>query len=174
MPRSAAVICGVAAMEKHIALPLRKLTKRVTGSGKKPKTPPRPSTPKMAEQEEDFSSLPLPDRFQHKVPIMPQAPKLPRANGLIIFRSRYGKYEKQPMKMLRSNSRLHLTNRTRPSDHSYKNLVCGRELLQTRTLPHSRMVLRHYVPSSNLVVAKGAQGVLSVDIEEEVDSDIEL
>jgi len=91
MPRSTAVIRGVAAMEKHLALPLRKLTRRVTGSGKEPKTPPEPPTPKMAEQEEDFSSLPLPDRFQHKVLTMPEALTLPRTNGLILFRSRYGK-----------------------------------------------------------------------------------
>ena len=72
------MIRGVAAMEKHITLPLRKLTKRVTGSGKEPKTPPKPPNSKMAEQEEDFSSLPLPDRFQHKVLIGLQAPQLPR------------------------------------------------------------------------------------------------
>jgi hypothetical protein len=67
------MIRGLAAMEKRISLPLRKLTKRVTGSGKEPKAPPKSPNPKMAEQEEDFSSLPLPDRFQHKVLTPPQS-----------------------------------------------------------------------------------------------------
>jgi hypothetical protein len=67
MPRLSSVDHGLVAMEKHISLPLRRLTKRVTGSGKEPKTTSKAPNPKMAEQEEDFSSLPLPDRFQHKV-----------------------------------------------------------------------------------------------------------
>jgi hypothetical protein len=79
------MIQGLAAMEKHISLPLRKLTKRVTGSGKNPKTPPKSANPMMAEQEEDFSSLPLPDRFQHKVLIKRQSQSMSRANGLTIL-----------------------------------------------------------------------------------------
>jgi hypothetical protein len=59
-------------MKKRLSLPLRKLTQRVTGSDKDPKVPPKSPKAKMAEQEEDFSSLPLPDRFQHKVVITPQ------------------------------------------------------------------------------------------------------
>ncbi|ESZ92167.1 hypothetical protein SBOR_7462 [Sclerotinia borealis F-4128] len=43
-----------------------KLTKRIA-TGKLPQTPPKVTVAKMAEQEEDFSSLPLPDRFQHKI-----------------------------------------------------------------------------------------------------------
>ena len=49
---------------------LKKLTKCVTELTRRPKSPPRPVlVVAMAEQEEDFSSLPLPDRFQHKVPL---------------------------------------------------------------------------------------------------------
>jgi hypothetical protein len=47
-----------------------------------------------------------------------------------------------------------------PSDHSYKILDYGREQLQTQMLPHNKMVLRHYVLSSNLVAVKAARGVL--------------
>lgn len=65
---------GVAAMGKDLYQPLRKLTKRVTGSPKEPKAPSQITNRKMAEQEEDFSSLPLPDRFQHKVILAPQFP----------------------------------------------------------------------------------------------------
>ncbi|KAI9046712.1 hypothetical protein LZ554_009450 [Drepanopeziza brunnea f. sp. 'monogermtubi'] len=63
-----------------IALPLRKLTRRVTGRlSATPPPPPTHPTPQgkprtlstnfdgMAEAEEDFSSLPLPERFQHKL-----------------------------------------------------------------------------------------------------------
>ena len=55
-------------MEKHRSNPLQKLTRRVIGSGKELKAIVSPvHTIEMAEQEEDFTSLPLPDRFQHKV-----------------------------------------------------------------------------------------------------------
>jgi hypothetical protein len=56
---------GSAVME-HVSLSLRKLTRRVTELGKQTKSPAK-ETVRMAEQEEDFSALPLPDRFQHKV-----------------------------------------------------------------------------------------------------------
>lgn len=49
-----------------MSLPKLKLTKRIA-TGKLLQTPTKATTAKMAEQEEDFSSLPLPDRFQHKV-----------------------------------------------------------------------------------------------------------
>jgi hypothetical protein len=84
MSSVSSMIQGLAAMEKHISLPLRKLTKRVTGSGKDPKTPPKSPSPKMAEQEEDFSSLPLPDRFQHKVLIKRQSQNV-SGEGLTIL-----------------------------------------------------------------------------------------
>lgn len=58
-------------MEKHISLPLRKLTRRVTELGKPASTPSKEPPVAMAEQEEDFSALPLPDRFQHKVVFNP-------------------------------------------------------------------------------------------------------
>jgi hypothetical protein len=41
-------------------------------------------------------------------------------------------------------------------------------------LPHSKMVLRHYVPSSNLAVVKGVRGMLCWVIEEEINSDFEI
>ncbi|KAB8304804.1 hypothetical protein EYC80_004146 [Monilinia laxa] len=50
----------------HQNQPKLKLTKRLA-TGKLPNTPPKVTIAKMAEQEEDFSSLPLPDRFQHKI-----------------------------------------------------------------------------------------------------------
>jgi len=51
-------------MQRKLSLSMRKLTKRVTDIGQ----PPSISIANMAEQEEDYSSLPLPERFQHKVP----------------------------------------------------------------------------------------------------------
>lgn len=61
---------GLVGMEKRIALPLRKLTKRVTDTLGRTESVVSISIPViMAEAEEDFSSLPLPDRFQHKVGI---------------------------------------------------------------------------------------------------------
>ena len=47
---------------------LRKLTRRITGTTRFHERG-EARRAKMAEQEEDFSSLPLPDRFQHKVRI---------------------------------------------------------------------------------------------------------
>jgi hypothetical protein len=46
---------------------LRELINRVPGSTKTIQISTQTLTANMAEQEEDFSSLPLPDRFQHKV-----------------------------------------------------------------------------------------------------------
>jgi hypothetical protein len=54
-------------MEGHIYLSLRKLITRVPGLRKLSKVLTKYRNANMAEQEEDFSSLPLPDRFQHKV-----------------------------------------------------------------------------------------------------------
>lgn len=65
---------GNVAMENHLSLSLRKLTRRVTDLGKTAKTPPKNTQITMAEQEEDFSALPLPDRFQHKV--VPNPPRI--------------------------------------------------------------------------------------------------
>jgi len=80
---------------------LRKLTKRVSGIAHRPKfKPPAPAI--MADQEEDFSSLPLPDRFQHKVS---------EFGGVYAYMGedsdvgRYGKFAKPHTKMLRSSSR---------------------------------------------------------------------
>lgn len=49
----------------HICLGMRRLTYRLVGRNFSGDT--APSSPNdMADQEEDFSSLPLPDRFSHK------------------------------------------------------------------------------------------------------------
>jgi hypothetical protein len=69
-------------MAGHIALPLLKLTRRVTDQLVKPKPIVSivPAVDGMAEQEEDFSSLPLPDRFQHKVHWSPRIVLSKRTN----------------------------------------------------------------------------------------------
>lgn len=56
----------VDAMPSHFSAPLRQLTRRVTASLGLHSVSSR-VLGKMADQEEDFSSLPLPDRFVHKV-----------------------------------------------------------------------------------------------------------
>ena len=68
----------------------------------------------MAEQEEDFSSLPLPDRFTHKVC---QEEKIRALNQQLNF-NRTGKYEKRATKMLQRLSRKPLTNQIQPSNLS--------------------------------------------------------
>jgi hypothetical protein len=47
---------------------LRELTRSISDTARFHQTG-QGTTENMAEQEEDFSSLPLPDRFQHKVGI---------------------------------------------------------------------------------------------------------
>ncbi len=146
-------------MEKHISLPLRKLTKRVIGSGKEPKTPPKTPNAEMAEAEEDFSSLPLPDRFQHKVLITPQMQRIfldKRTNNSFV---RYGKYESKHTKMLQRHLRSPPMSTTPLFDPFYKTLHCGREQLQTQMLPHNKTALQHSVPFSNSVVVRGARGL---------------
>ena len=78
---------------------LRKLTKRVTDSSHKPRF--KSPAPVMAEQEEDFSSLPLPDRFQHKVSNVDSACWARGDSDL----SSNGKFEKPRTKMQPSSSR---------------------------------------------------------------------
>jgi hypothetical protein len=65
---------------------MRKLIKRVSDISLQPSnTPSKEPAPvsqaaiSMAEQEEDFSSLPLPDRFQHKV--RSEQKEMLKANG---------------------------------------------------------------------------------------------
>lgn len=130
-------------MEKHIALPLplRKLTQRVTELRKPQKTPLKIEIAVMAEAaEEDFSSLPLPDRFQHKVNI-----SLPRTLQKLTRFCRYGKYERQHTKMLQNNSKSRPMNTILLSDHSYKTLDYGREQLQIQMWQHNRKVLQRCV-----------------------------
>ncbi|KAI9765593.1 MAG: Microtubule-associated protein, microtubule dynamics during spindle orientation [Geoglossum simile] len=50
-----------------LSTPIRKLTRRLSEIFTPSKTKAHQLPPKMADQEEDFSSLPLPDRFSHKV-----------------------------------------------------------------------------------------------------------
>ena len=54
-------------MEKRLSGSMKRLTRRVTDLRRQSYTSHKVSIATMAEQEEDFSSLPLPDRFQHKV-----------------------------------------------------------------------------------------------------------
>jgi hypothetical protein len=60
-------VSGLGTLNMQRITALRKLTVRL--SGREPKTPPRPkiSAPVMADQEEDFSGLPINERFTHKV-----------------------------------------------------------------------------------------------------------
>jgi len=70
-------------MEKNFVGSLRKLTRRVADLRDTSKTPsPRVTIVAMADAEEDFSSLPMPDRFQHKVtPTTPRLRPLQTANS---------------------------------------------------------------------------------------------
>ena len=146
-------------MEKNISLPLWKLTKRVIGSGKEPKTPPKTPNTEMAEAEEDFSSLPLHDRFQHKVLITPQMQRTSRDKQTNNSLVRYGKYESKHTKMLQRHSKSPPMSTIPLFDPFYKTLHCGREQLQTQMLPHNKTALQHSVPSSNSVAVRGAQGL---------------
>lgn len=130
---------GFFGMEKRIAPSLRKLTKRITAKLGRPESVvsilPVPVTVIMAEAEEDFSSLPLPDRFQHKVGIKYYSSSLSKRTNP---RPRSGKSAKQPTKMLRKNSRLHPTSITHLSNPSFEMDRCGREQSQIQTLQHNR------------------------------------
>ena len=95
----------------------------------------------MAEEEEDFSSLPLPDRFVHKVGHDP-AP----VSRVKLKSHRIGRFGKEDMKMPRKNSRLRQMNRILLSDPSYLIRACGRELCWTRMLPRNRRVSQHCAP----------------------------
>jgi hypothetical protein len=151
----------VAAMENRIAfpLPLRKLTQRVTDLRKPQKTPLQIEVAVMAEAEEDFSSLPLPDRFQHKVNTF-----LPRTPPKLTRFYRYGKYERQHTKTLPNNSKSHPMNTILPFDPSCKTLGCGRERSQIQMWRHNRRVSQHCVRSSSLADEMAAQGVYSKEI----------
>jgi hypothetical protein len=158
-PRVSSLNHDLAAMEKHISLPLRKLTRRVTEYRKEHKTPPKTPNAEMAEAEEDFSSLPLPDRFQHKVLITPQMQRMSRGQRTNNSLVRYGKYESKHTKMLQRHSRSPPMSTTPLFGHFYKTLHCGKEQLQTQMLPHNKTVLRDFVPSLNSVAVRGARGL---------------
>ncbi len=68
----------------------------------------------MADQEEDFSLLPLPDRVTHKASLYGRYYK----KGLLKVR-RIGKYERRVGKMLRKLSLLHRPNQILSSGHLY-------------------------------------------------------
>jgi hypothetical protein len=113
----------------------------------------------MADQEEDFSSLPLEDRFQHKVWDLYPLYKARREKLTLVSNLRYGKYEKAHTRMLQNNLKKLQARTTLLSGHSYKTLVSGKELYQTRMLPHIRRVLRLSVLFSNSEVGKVVQGI---------------
>ncbi len=71
----------------------------------------------MAEQEEDFSSLPLPDRFVHKVCGSSVQNVVKRAD-LANFGARIGKLGSKPMRMLQKHSKLPQMNQIQYSGRS--------------------------------------------------------
>lgn len=100
----------------------------------------RPRYHTMADGEEDFSSLPLPDRFTHKV--------VSRAYWKTItdlYRS--GKLEKPPTKMLPNSSQYRRTRTTLAFELLRATPVFGRALCSTPTLLHSQRVSQRYALS---------------------------
>lgn len=71
----------------------------------------------MADQEEDYSALPLQDRFAHKVRRRVKI-LLAESATLTPVNDRSGKLESPDTKMPRSSSLYHLTSRIRVSAHS--------------------------------------------------------
>ena len=82
----------------------------------------------MAEQEEDFSSLPLPDRFTHKVRKEGLKVRIP----LLLKDGRIGKCERKATKMPRKHSPKPQMNQIRPLGLSYKTRGFGVGLCLTR------------------------------------------
>lgn len=91
-------------MTSHFSASFRKLTRRIIVSGplssqeKEHILPFAIKSPIMAEAEEDFSSLPLTDRFQHKVSDIPRLIQhsITKANNLFtiqIWKVRKAAYE---------------------------------------------------------------------------------
>lgn len=143
-------------MEGLLSTSLRKLTKRVTDFRRPSQN--HNTIAAMADQEEDFSSLPLPDRFQHKVcphPFM-QMSHTSRTDKPL---TRYGKSAKQRTKMQPNSLKLRQTSMILRSVHFYKIQDYGRARWRTRMLPPSRRVLLGCVHFSNSVDGKVARGM---------------
>ena len=85
----------------------------------------------MGDQEEDYSSLPLTDRFVHKVGLASSTFGSVKAHW--FTRRRSGKSASKHTKMQLRNSRRPLTNQIQHSSRSCKTRVYGRALLRTRT-----------------------------------------
>ena len=106
-------------MPTLLSFSFRKLTRRVTALSHNSKAHTEYTNPEplegiiviMADGEEDYSSLPLTDRWVHKVDLLLAGMK---QGVLMWFYNRSGKYESKHMRMLQSNSRAHPT-RTIPS-----------------------------------------------------------
>jgi hypothetical protein len=110
----------------------------------------------MAEQEEDFSSLPLPDRFAHKVchcACITLDGKL-----YLLLNHRIGKFGSKVMKMLQRRLKTRQTNQIPYLDLLYSILDYGRELSRTRMLRRNKKESTRYVTFSSLVELKRAQG----------------
>jgi hypothetical protein len=85
----------------------------------------------MAEGEEDFSSLPLPDRFSHKVKpplldVFGQLPSMTQNADNLLNISRIGKCERKDMKMPSNSLKRHPTSRIQFLYHFYKIQVSGK------------------------------------------------
>lgn len=100
---------------------------------------------KMAE-EEDFSSLPLTDRWVHKVGQLARPSsrlvdrRIMAANGLPSSRCRSGKFARQHTRRLQSYSRLRPTIAIPLFAHLSRTRAYGKGLSQIRMLPHNKMV----------------------------------
>lgn len=115
----------------------------------------------MADQE-DFSSLPLPDRFSHKVRCpncLHHRPSLFFSLLSLLFfpllmaRSRTGKSERKATRMLLSSSRKLQTKTTLFSRLSLATLACGKLLSPTQTSPLNAKVSTLTAPFSNTPVS---------------------
>lgn len=90
------------------------------------------SSNNMAE-EEDFSSLPLPDRFVHKVRCdIPTKMDGTGTDSVFVSVHRSGKFENKHTKMLPSSLRRQQTNTTQPLDPLSRTPACGKAPRQTR------------------------------------------
>lgn len=93
----------------------------------------------MADGEDDFSALPLPDRFSHKVRFCRYVMEFQRAqkrvcdSPMLTLKSltyRTGKCVNRATKMPKHSLRKPLTNRIRYLCRFCKTLACGKGLLR--------------------------------------------
>lgn len=108
-------------------------------------TPRHPILPKMADQEEDFSSLPLTDRWVHKVRMAREDVALRvkrsrvRCANCMCHRNRSGKCANKPTKKQPNSSSSPPMNMTPLSGLSSRILRYGRARWQTATSLLSKM-----------------------------------